>query len=98
MFRFIFLILFVMNSLAFAQTKQSEEPIKIQDFVELGKANNAEVKAYFEDFFKTLEAKPDLQGYIINYGTAKQIAVREKITYGGTFSFFAKVVRIQSLF
>ncbi len=51
------------------QTKQ------VDDF---GKLTNDEVKARVDNFYIELNNNPTAQGYIITYGTAKQIAAREK--------------------
>ena len=46
---------------------------------EFGKLSNDDVKARIENFYVTqLNNNPTAQGYIITYGTTKQIAAREK--------------------
>ncbi|MEP6900778.1 MAG: hypothetical protein ABJA66_03450 [Actinomycetota bacterium] len=43
-----------------------------------GKLSNNEVKARMDALFLELDNEPNGQGYIINYGTDEEIAVREK--------------------
>lgn len=47
-------------------------------FAEIERATNLQVKSLFEKFGKKLREERTSQGYIINYGTAKEIAKREK--------------------
>lgn len=75
MIRILFLLLVVMSSIAFAQTEKKPEAIK---FAEFAAATNDFVKKKIEAFYIELENKPNSQGYIINYGTDKQIALREQ--------------------
>lgn len=78
MLKVLFLILILMSSTALAQTKTVQKDVpKAYIFTELGKANNAEVKKKFEEFYKKLKDSV-WQGYIINYGTTKEIVNREK--------------------
>ncbi len=80
MFRVLLLILVVMSSVAFAQSENSSQQNDVPKayiFAELGKANNAEVKKKFDGFYKKIKDS-DSQGYIVNYGVAKEIANREK--------------------
>ena len=59
-----------------APIKDKIEPERVDDF---GKAVNDEVKARVQNFYTTyLNPNPSAKGYIINYGTPKQIAAREK--------------------
>ena len=69
------MLVILMSSIVFAQI---EKKPKAYIFAEVGKASNAEVKKQFDDFYKKLKNDNDSQGYIINYGTAKEIAKREK--------------------
>ncbi len=48
-------------------------------FGEFGKISGGELKMRMDIFFVELNAKKDSQGYIFNYGTPKEIAVREKL-------------------
>ncbi len=45
---------------------------------EFGKLPNGEVKARMDAVYVKLGAEPNSQGYIINYGTDGEIALREK--------------------
>lgn len=51
------------------------EPRQVDEF---GQLPNDEVKARVDNFYIELNNNPSAQGYIINYGTTKQIAAREK--------------------
>jgi|SRR5215213_3772342 len=77
MFRVLFLILVLMSSTVFAQTEDKTRPeaIKLYDF---GKATNGYVKMLFTDFEVKLKADPTSQGYIINYGTDREIKIRRR--------------------
>lgn len=84
MLRVLFLLI-VMSSAVFAQTlenKEQKETAKAYIFAELGKANNVQVKELFDKFdnllIKEFRKYINSQGYIINYGTDKEIAKREK--------------------
>lgn len=46
---------------------------------EFGPLPNDEVRGRIDNLFVTLSNNPDAQGYIINYGTDRQIAAREKL-------------------
>jgi len=79
--RILFLILIVMSSVAFAQTEENTEPQetpKAIKFDEFEKATNGYVKMKMDVFFVELRNNPAAQGYIINYGTDREIAKREK--------------------
>ena len=79
--RILFLILIVMSSVAFAQTEENTEPQetpKAIKFDEFEKASNGYVKMKMDAFFVELSNNPAAQGYIINYGTDREIAKREK--------------------
>jgi hypothetical protein len=52
------------------------ESILIDEF---GKLPNDEIRGRLDNFFQELSNNPNNQGYIINYGTPAQIAVREKL-------------------
>jgi hypothetical protein len=75
MFKILFLILIVMCSTAFAQI---EEQPKANLFDEFEKATNGNVKMRMDSFFTELSNNPTSQGYIINFGTGREIAKREK--------------------
>jgi hypothetical protein len=75
MFRILFLLLIVMSSLAAAQTEDQPQARKIDEF---SAATNGYVKMKMDYFYVELDANPSSQGYIINYGTEREIAIREK--------------------
>ena len=82
MFRVLFLILILMSSFIFAQTEDGNaikdplpEAIKFDEFE---KATNGNVKMRMDAFYVELNNDPSASGYIINYGTDKEIAKREK--------------------
>ncbi len=54
-------------------------PTRAPDTVDqFGPLPNDEVKARVDNFYISLNNNPDAQGYIINYGTDRQIAARER--------------------
>src|SRR5215212_2905970 len=81
MFRVLILILILTGSTVLAQTEdktpvdRQPEPIKLYDF---GKATDGYVKMLFTDFETKLNADPTAQGYIINYGTDRELRIRER--------------------
>lgn len=52
------------------------QPVMVDEF---GKLSNDDVKAKLDAFFIELQNNPNNQGYIINYGTDKEVAAREKV-------------------
>lgn len=75
MFRVLFLLLIAMSSVAFAQTEEKPQAVKIDEFE---RATNGYVKMKTDYFYTELNNNPSAQGYIINYGTAREIALRER--------------------
>jgi hypothetical protein len=75
MFRVLLLILIVMSSVAFAQTEENPQATKYDEFET---ATNGYVKARMDAYYIELNNNPTTQGYIFNFGTDKEIAVREK--------------------
>lgn len=73
MFRIIFLLLFLMGSAAFAQSQEIPKPVKFDEFET---ATNGDVKMKMDAFYAELNNNPAAQGYIINYGTKREIAIR----------------------
>ncbi|MGB7210633.1 MAG: hypothetical protein WBD27_18400 [Pyrinomonadaceae bacterium] len=64
---------------------------KAEQVDEFGKLANDEIRGRLDTFFATLANNPNDQGYIINYGTDKEIAAREKlITNHINFRKFAR--------
>jgi hypothetical protein len=81
MIRALLLILFVTSSIAFAQTEDYaiKDPLpEPRIFDEFEKATNGFVKMRLQSCYADLNNDPTAQGYIINYGTPKEIAKREK--------------------
>ncbi|MEK7855043.1 MAG: hypothetical protein AAB288_03060, partial [Acidobacteriota bacterium] len=52
------------------------EPVLVDEF---GKLANDDVRSRLDAFFAELSNNPNNQGYIINYGTDKDVAAREKL-------------------
>jgi hypothetical protein len=74
MFRVLLLILIVMSSVAFAQIKEKPEAYKIFEFE---KTSSNILKGKLAEFRTELKRVAGSQGYIINYGTDKEIVKRE---------------------
>lgn len=72
MIRILLLSLVLAASTAYSLTS----PIP---FAVIEKANKTRLKETTRDFQKELEKMPEHQGYIINFGTEKEVARREKI-------------------
>jgi hypothetical protein len=75
MFRVLFLLLIGLSTIAFAQTKETPKAVKFDEFE---KATNGYVKLKMDYFYNELSNNPASQGYIINYGTDREIFIREK--------------------
>ena len=75
MFRVLFLLLVVLSSVAFAQTEETPKAVKFEEFE---KATNGYVKMKMDYFYTELNNNPQSDGYIINYGTDREITIREK--------------------
>ena len=75
MLKVLILILFALSSTAFAQI---EEQPKANLFDEFEKATNGYVKMRMDSFFVDLSNNPSSQGYIINFGTDREIAIRNR--------------------
>ena len=81
-FCILFLILVVLISVSFAQMADNppcDPKPEAVNFYELGTTTKPELKSRLEEYFKKLTAEPDSQGYIINYGSDREVARREKI-------------------
>lgn len=75
MLRILFLLLIVTASTVFAQTEELPKAVKVDEFE---RAANGYVKWRMDAFYTELGNNPASQGYIINYGTNREIAIREK--------------------
>ncbi|NOT46992.1 MAG: hypothetical protein HOP17_04490 [Acidobacteria bacterium] len=53
-----------------------QKPVLVDEF---GKMNNDDIRGRLDAFFADLSNNPNSQGYIINYGTDREIAAREKL-------------------
>ncbi len=78
----LFLILVAMSSVVFSQTKGKEEipetpnAVKITEF---GKVTNGYIKMILDNFYVELNNNPSATGYIINFGSAREIARVERL-------------------
>ena len=61
-----------------SETRSVASKIRNELFDEFGKLANDDVKARIQNLYVELGNNPNAQGYIINYGTDREIAVREK--------------------
>jgi hypothetical protein len=59
-----------------APVAPNPEAILVDDF---GKLSNDEIRARLDNFFADLSNNPSDRGYIINYGTSREIAARERL-------------------
>jgi hypothetical protein len=62
----------------FSETAGIAGPATASQFAEFGNVPADEVKANLDPFFSELANNPSAQGYIINYGTDREIAKRER--------------------
>jgi cell division protein FtsL len=78
----ILLFLIVMSSFVFAQkeekgeTSETSNAVKITEF---GKVTNGYIKMELDNFYVELSNNPNGTGYIINFGSAREIARVEKL-------------------
>ena len=72
--RVLFLSLILFSSVVFVQAQEKPEAYK---FFECGRISSKLLKEKYDEFYKKLKKDRDSQGYIINYGTAKEVAKRE---------------------
>lgn len=75
MLQVLFLLLIVNSSVDFAQAQLKPNAY---EFFECEKISNNLLKEKVKNFYTELKKDSDSQGYIINYGTDKEIAKREK--------------------
>jgi hypothetical protein len=81
MLKALLLILLVMSSVVLAQTGENTAPREFPQAIKLGefeKATNGYVKMKMDAFFTELSNNPSAEGYVINYGTIRDVAKREK--------------------
>lgn len=74
MYRSLFLIVFLLSISIYAQAQQKPAAYK---FFEYGKITDNELKEKLDNFYKELK-KNNSQGYIIDYGTDKDVKKRQK--------------------
>ncbi|HSU26452.1 MAG TPA: hypothetical protein VLI65_10745, partial [Pyrinomonadaceae bacterium] len=55
---------------------QVAQPVLVNEF---SKMSNDDIRAQLDNFFAELANNPNNQGYIINYGTDKEITARERL-------------------
>jgi hypothetical protein len=73
----------VTNASETAPYQAIKRPVEVDQF---GKLSNDDVKARVQNFYVQLANDPTAQGYILNYGTPRQIAARrQQITRAITF-------------
>jgi len=76
MFRVLFLLLIVISSIGFSDVAKATSFIV---FDEVLKTDKDKLRKVTENFQKELDKDKKFQGYIINHGTIKETARREKI-------------------
>lgn len=77
MCRVLFLILVLMGSTAFPQTRDNKPQASNID--EFGRVTNGDIKARLDGFFVELINNPTAQGHIITYGLNREVAGRERL-------------------
>jgi hypothetical protein len=70
-----FLIFILVSSATFAQTQKKPKPYLFDEF---GKVNRSEFNRRYSAFLTELVKDCDLTGYIINYGSAKDVSATER--------------------
>lgn len=78
MLRSLFLILIFLSLTAFGQMKFDIEHPTAQKIDEFERATDEKVKMRIDAFSEELKKDPKAQGYIINYGSPKEIKIRRK--------------------
>ncbi len=76
MWRIVFLSLVLLSSNSFAQMQETTKAIKVDEFET---ATYGYVRFEMDGYFTQLANNASAQGYIINYGTAKEIFLRQKL-------------------
>ncbi|HEX8638672.1 MAG TPA: hypothetical protein VF692_11455 [Pyrinomonadaceae bacterium] len=76
MLRVLFLLLFVTSFIALSYAAKIDSPLVFDEVFKLNKSN---LKNATEKFVKALKKDDQIHGIIVNYGTRKQNAGREKI-------------------
>lgn len=77
MCRVLFLILVLMSSTAFPQTRDNKPQASNVD--EFGRVANGDLKARLDGFFVELINNPTAQGHIITYGSNREVTSRERL-------------------
>lgn len=79
MIKSIFLIIFVLGALCFAQSESPNRELPIAKKVEeFETATNGYVKMLMDRYFVELSNDPSAQGYIINYGLPRELSKRHR--------------------
>lgn len=78
MLRSLFLILIFLSSITFGQTQFQIDKQTAQKIHEFERATDEKVKMRIDAFFAELKKDSKAQGYIINYGSPKEIKIRRK--------------------
>jgi hypothetical protein len=81
MLKVLFLLLFLMNFAAFAQTQEKPKQDnlhKAYKSAEFGRITNGHIEALFDGFLAELANDKTAQGYIINYGSNREVVRRER--------------------
>src|SRR5215210_1126182 len=82
MFRVLFLIFIVMNLIVFAQTAEKpnlNETPKASKFDDFVSVQTGELRTRMDNFLVALHNNPTISGYIVNYGSNREVAGREKL-------------------
>ena len=61
------------------ETAPVAERLRPEEVGEFGRLSADEIRARLDEFFARIQANPNAQGYIINYGTDREITQRERL-------------------
>ncbi len=79
MLRILFLILIVFSFTAFAQTEENVETPEAVKITEFGKVTNGYIKMELDNLYVQLQNNPSATAYVINFGSAREVARVEKL-------------------
>lgn len=79
MLRILFLILIMFSFTAFAQTEENVEMPEAVKITEFGNVPNGQIRLELDNFFVHLQNDPSATGYIVNFGSAREVARVEKL-------------------